>query len=69
MELSAHQLDQLRAKQREDEAVLPFAGSDHLKARLLKLPKIDAHTARLAIQEVNREFVANPLLGRTSPRA
>ena len=69
MELTIHQFDQLRAKQRENEAVLPFAGSDHLKARLLKLPKIDAHTARLAIAEVNREYAANPLLGRTAPKA
>ena len=68
MELTACQLDEIRAKQREDEAVRRMSGTSGRLLDKLTRP-IDAHTARLAIAEVNREFAANPLLGRKAPRA
>jgi hypothetical protein len=68
VELTILQLDEIRAKQREDEAVRRMSGTSGRLLDKLTRP-IDAHTARLAIEEVDREYAANPLLGRKAPRA
>ena len=62
MELSAHQFDQIRAKQLEDEAVRRrFGVESDDKQRI-------ARVARMAIQEVNLEFNHDKGL-RNRPRA
>ena len=62
MELSAHQFDQIRAKQLEDEYVRRrFGVESDDKQRI-------ARVARMAIQEVNLEFNHDKGL-RNRPRA
>ena len=55
MELTILQFDQLRAKQREDEAAQRWTG----KSSAASLTPDISRIARLAIAEVNAEFVRN----------
>ena len=68
MELTACQLDEIRAKQREDEAVRRMSDTSGRLLDKLTRP-IDAHTARLAKAEVNVELNQGKYTAGTSIRA